>query len=48
VLTSAATVREEVDALVIRCGPDADSARFGAVRLSLDDPAYWADAINRL
>lgn len=48
VLTSSATVCEEVDALVIRCGPDADSARFGAVRLALDDPAYWADAINRL
>lgn len=47
-LTSAATVREEVDALVIRCGPDADAARFGAVRLALEDPAYWADAINRL
>lgn len=44
VLTGAAKVREEVDGLVIDCG----ETTFGAVRLSLDDPAYWADAINRL
>ncbi|MEM6475980.1 MAG: hypothetical protein AAF687_07425 [Pseudomonadota bacterium] len=44
VLTKAASVREEVDGLIVDCG----EARFGAVRLSLDDPAYWADAINRL
>ncbi len=44
VLTSAARVREEVDALVVDCG----DKRFGPQRLSLDDPAYWADAINRL
>lgn len=44
VLTGAARVREEVDGLVVDCA----EARFGTVRLSLDDPAYWADAINRL
>lgn len=44
VLTRRASVREEVDALVIDC----DDARFGKQRLSLDDPGYWADAINRL
>lgn len=44
VLTSSAAVREEVDGLVV----DTAEARFGAVRLSIDDPAYWADAINRL
>ena len=44
VLTSEVHVREEVDALVV----DTGEARFGKVRLSLDDPAYWADAINRL
>ncbi|MEM7780309.1 MAG: hypothetical protein AAF697_07970 [Pseudomonadota bacterium] len=44
VLTSAAKVREEVDGIVVDCG----EARFGEVRLSIDDPAYWVDAINRL
>jgi hypothetical protein len=44
VLTSAASAREEVDALVVDCA----EARFGPVRLSLKDAAYWADAINRL
>lgn len=44
VLTSAARVREEVDGLVVDCA----EARFGTVRLSLDDAAYWANAINRL
>lgn len=44
VLTRSAAVREEVDGLVV----DTAEARFGAVRLSIDDPAYWADAINRL
>ncbi len=43
-LTSAAKVREEVDGLVVDCG----ETQFGSVRLSLEDPAYWADAINRL
>ena len=43
-LTGAARVREEVDALVVDCG----DARFGPQQLSLDDPGYWADAINRL
>ena len=44
VLDGHATVREEVDGLVV----DPGEARFGVVRLTLDDPAYWADAINRL
>lgn len=44
VLTSAATTREEVDALIV----DAGETRFGVVRLSLSDASYWADAINRL
>lgn len=44
VLTPAASSREEVDALIV----DPGEARFGRVRLSLDDAAYWADAINRL
>ncbi len=44
ILTSAARVREEVDGLVVEPG----ETRFGSVRLSLNDPAYWADAINRL
>lgn len=44
VLSSQASAREEVDALIV----DPGDARFGPVRLSLDDAAYWADAINRL
>ena len=44
ILTRSAAVREEVDGLVVNTA----EARFGAVRLSIDDPAYWADAINRL
>ncbi len=44
VLTAQARVREEVDALVV----DPGEARFGKVRLSLEDASYWADAINRL
>ena len=44
VLTGAAEVREEVDAIVI----DTGEARFGKVRLSLGDGSTWADAINRL
>lgn len=44
VLTRAARVREEVDALVV----DPGDARFGAVRLSIERPGSWADAINRL
>ena len=44
VLTAEASVREEVDALVV----DPGEARFGKVRLSPEDPSYWADAINRL
>jgi len=48
ILTPSANVSEEVDALIVKSGSDTDSARFGVVRLSLEDPAYWADAINRL
>ncbi|MEP3422758.1 MAG: hypothetical protein ABJN35_13550 [Erythrobacter sp.] len=44
VLTKTASVREEVDGLVVESG----EARFGAVRLTLNDAASWADAINRL
>ncbi len=44
VLTPTAKVREEVDAIVVDCG----EARFGPVRMSLDETGYWVDAINRL
>ena len=44
ILTRSAKVREEVDGLIV----DAGEVRFGPVRLSIEDPAYWADAINRL
>jgi len=44
ILSSNAKVSEEVDAIVVDCG----DARFGKVRLSLDQPAIWVDAINRL
>lgn len=44
VLTRAACVREEVDALVV----DAGDVRFGKVRISIERPGSWADAINRL
>lgn len=44
VLTTAATTREEVDAIIV----DPRETQFGAVRLSIDDAASWADAINRL
>lgn len=44
ILTGSATVREEVDGLVVDCG----ESTFGSVRLSVEDPAIWADAINRL
>ncbi|KEO87758.1 hypothetical protein EH31_06275 [Erythrobacter longus] len=44
VLTPEAKVREEVDAIIIDC----DDVRFGKVRLSIDDPGIWVDAINRL
>lgn len=44
VLTSAARVDEVVDAIVIDCG----DARFGKVRLSIENPGAWVDAINRL
>ena len=43
-LGNRASVREAVDALVV----DSGETSFGAVRLSLNDPGYWADAINRL
>lgn len=44
VLTSAARVHETVDAITVDCG----EARFGSVQLSIEDPGYWVDAINRL
>lgn len=44
ILTPAAKVYEEVDIIIIDCG----DARFGKVRLSIDDPGIWVDAINRL
>jgi hypothetical protein len=44
ILTREAHVREEIDALVV----DAGDRRFGPVRLSIEKPGYWADAINRL
>ena len=44
VLDSRSKVREEVDAIVVECG----DTRFGAVRLSLEHPGAWVDAINRL
>lgn len=44
ILSPAAKVREEVDALIV----DPGEVRFGSIRLSIDNPAYWADAINRL
>ena len=44
VLTSNASAKEAVDCLVV----DPGDVQFGAVRLSLGDASYWADAINRL
>ncbi|MEO0591755.1 MAG: hypothetical protein AAFZ11_14525 [Pseudomonadota bacterium] len=44
ILTNAASVREEVDALIV----DPHETQFGRVRLTLSDAPYWADAINRL
>jgi len=44
ILTSSASAQEAVDALIV----DTGEPRFGAVRLSLSDASYWADAINRL
>lgn len=43
-LDNSARVHEEVDAIIV----DAGDARFGSVRLSLDEPGIWVDAINRL
>lgn len=44
ILTSSSSCREVVDALVVETG----DAQFGAVRLSLKDAPYWANAINRI
>ena len=44
ILASNARAREEVDALIV----DPGETQFGAVRLTLKDASYWADAINRL
>ena len=43
-LDSKSSVREQVDTLIV----DSGEIRFGEVRLSIDDPGFWADAINRL
>ena len=44
ILDSEAQVQEEVDAIIVDCG----DPRFGKVRLSLENPSVWVDAINRL
>ena len=44
ILSGGAKASEQVDTLIV----DTGEARFGEVRLALDDAAYWADAINRL
>ena len=44
ILSAQASAKEEVDALVV----DPGESQFGAVRMSLRDASYWADAINRL
>lgn len=44
ILGKGAKVREEVDGILIDCR----EARFGTVRLSIENPASWADTINRL
>lgn len=44
ILTPQTQVQEVVDAIIVDCG----EARFGKVRLSLENPASWVDAINRL
>jgi len=44
ILTGKARVREVVDAIEV----DPRETQFGTVRLSIDEPGYWADAINRL
>ncbi|MEE4201076.1 hypothetical protein [Erythrobacter sp.] len=44
ILTRRAQVSEEVDALIV----DNGDARFGPVRLAIERPGSWADAINRL
>ena len=44
ILSPQTSAKEEVDALIV----DPGESQFGAVRLSLEDASYWADAINRL
>ena len=44
ILSPVANVREQVDSIEV----DPGDPRFGTVRLSLTDPNYWVDAINRL
>lgn len=44
ILTSAASAREEIDALIVDCG----ESWFGPVRLNLANAPAWADRINRL
>lgn len=43
-LNSETRVQEEVDAIILDCG----DAHFGKVRLSIEQPGIWVDAINRL
>lgn len=44
ILDENARVHEEVDAIIV----DPGDAWFGSVRLSLNEPGIWVDAINRL
>ena len=44
ILDENSRVHEEVDAIIV----DPGDARFGSVRLSLNQPGIWVDAINRL
>ncbi len=44
ILGGSTEVHEEVDAIIV----DPGDTRFGSVRLSLDGPGTWVDAINRL
>ncbi|MEP0189180.1 MAG: hypothetical protein ABJP70_04135 [Erythrobacter sp.] len=44
ILTSASSVREEVDGLIV----DSGESWFGKVRMTLTDASVWTDRINRL
>ena len=43
-LNSDTRVQEEVDAIIVDCR----DAHFGKVKLSIEQPGIWVDAINRL